>query len=172
MRKVIAALLVMVSLASCKTKQLVAEGSAEEKESVKEIADGHYKNEQDFKTLQINAKVKYKDEETGMTLDADIRIKKDEMILVSISFLGMPQAKGMVTPKGVSYYSRLDKSYFEGDFEGLTNLLKIDTNLDYESVQNMLLGMGMDNLKKGNYKVTVEEGMHKLQSKEQGDIFK
>src|SRR5690606_26960643 len=141
MRKIIAALLVIMSLASCKTKQLVAEGSAEEKESVKQIANGHYKNKQDFKTLQINAKVKYESNDANLSLDADIRIQKDEMILVSISFLGMPQAKGIVTPKGVSYYSKLDNSYFEGDFKGLTNLLKIDTDLNYESVQNMFLGM-------------------------------
>lgn len=159
-------LVLATALFSCKSKQaLVSEQKADASMTAKEIAQGHYKNVQDFKTAQIKAKIKYEGGGNSVSMDADIRIKKGEMILVSITAVGFPLAKGMATPKGISYYSKLDAEYFEGNYEGLNELLKIDTNLNYEKVENILLGEAMDNLSKGNYKVTLQEGLYKLFAK-------
>ncbi len=156
-------LVLAVTFLSCKSKQaLVASETVEGTKSSKDIAEGHYKNIQDFKTLQIRSKVDYKGGGESLSLDADVRIKKGEMIIVSISVLGFPVAKGQVTPKGVSYYNKMEKEYFEGNFEGLTELLKIDADLNYEKVENMLLGKAMNNLKEGSYKVAVQEGLFRL----------
>ena len=102
-------LVLAVTFLSCKSKQaLVASETVEDTKSSKDIAEGHYKNIQDFKTLQIRSKVDYKGGGESLSLDADVRIKKGEMIIVSISVLGFPVAKGQVTPKGVSYYNKME----------------------------------------------------------------
>ena len=149
MKNITAVLIAVIMLASCKSKQaLVAEDTAGSVKSVKEIAVGHSSNPLDFETLQIRANVDY-DGSESYNFNADIRIKKDEIIWLNASFLGIPVSKAIITPQNVSYYVSLEKVYFEGDYEMLSNWL--GTELDFAKVQNMLLGRAMDNFKEGNY---------------------
>ena len=172
MKKIVAALLVSVALFSCKSKQaVVSEASAEGGKSVKEIAAGHYKNIKEYSTIAINANTKYEDSEgQSLSFSTDIRIKKDEMILVSGSTLGVTITKALITPERVSYYVNFEGVYFDGNYEALSRFL--GTDLNYDKVQNMLLGEAMDNLDKGNYKVSLQDGMYRLQGKADGGILK
>lgn len=170
MKKRTAIIFLLIAIVSCKTKQaVVAEQSAGEAKAAKEIIDGHYSNLKDFKTLYIKGTARYEDEKQSQSVSADIRIKKDEAILVSIRFVGITMAKALITPARVSYYDKLNKQYFDGDYELLSRWL--GTELDYAKVQNMLIGRAMDNLKQGNYKAGLESGLYKLSSKK-GDITK
>lgn len=172
MKKIAAIIMVSVLFFSCKSKQaVVSEAVAEGGKSVKEIAEGHYKNVKDFKTLAINAGTRYEDSEgQSLSFSTDIRIKKDEMILVTGSILGIPVTKALITPQRVSYYVKMENVYFDGDYVALSKFL--GTDLDYNKVQNLLLGEAMDNLNKGNYKVSVQDGMYRLQGKADGGILK
>lgn len=172
MKKVIAIIMVSVLFFSCKSKQgVVSEATAEAGKSVKEIAAGHYKNIKDYSTIAINANTQYEDSEgQSLSFATDIRIKKDEMILVSGSALGITVTKALITPERVSYYVNFEGVYFDGDYEALSKFL--GTDLDYDKVQNMLLGEAMDNLEKGNYKVSLQDGMYRLQGKADGGILK
>lgn len=170
MKNITAVLIAVIMLASCKSKQaLVAEDTAGSVKSVKEIAVGHSSNPLDFETLQIRANVDY-DGSESYNFNADIRIKKDEIIWLNASFLGIPVAKAIITPQNVRYYVSLEKVYFEGDYEMLSNWL--GTELDFAKVQNMLLGRAMDNFKEGNYKSSVEDGLYRIQGKASGNIIK
>ena len=106
-------------------------------------------NKSDFKTLYIKSNVKYNDEKQSQNLTAEIKIKKDEQILVSIRFLGITMAKALITPASVSYYEKLNSTYFEGDFSTLSKWL--GTDLDFNKVQNILIGQAIDDLTKGKY---------------------
>ena len=162
----------MLSLASCKTAQkaVVSEGSAGEEKAVKEIVDGHYKNAKDFKTLLVKASVDYKDKKTKQSVNAEIRIKKDEIILVSVRALGFNLAKAMITPTRVSYYEKISGTYFDGNYAALSKWL--GTELDFAKVQNMLLGNAIYDLSKGKYAASLENGQHKLQSVDRSAISK
>jgi hypothetical protein len=163
MKKIIAVTALIILLISCKTKQaVVSEGSAEEAKAAKEIIDGHYKNLKDFKTLYIKASARYEDDKQSQNVNAEIRIRKDEIILISVRVLGVTVAKALITPTRVSYYEKLGKKYFDGNYELLSQWL--GTELDFNKVQNMLLGRAMDNLKQGTYKASLENGLHKLTS--------
>ncbi|MDV6167695.1 DUF4292 domain-containing protein [Flavobacterium sp. DG1-102-2] len=172
MKKYIAVLLVVVSMVSCKTAQkaVVSEGAAGEEKAVKEIVDGHYKNVKDFKTVLIKASVGYKDKRTKQNVNAEIRIKKDEIILVSVRALGFNLAKAIITPTRVSYYEKLGSTYFDGDYAALSKWL--GTELDYAKVQNMLLGNAIYDLKQGKYAATLEGGQHVLKSMDRSAISK
>lgn len=164
MKKIITVAFLLITLISCKTKQAVmAEQSADEAKAAKEIINGHYSNLKDFETLYIKASARYEDEKQSQSVSADIRIKKDEVILVSVRFVGITMAKALITPTRVSYYDKLNKQYFDGDYELLSQWL--GTELDYAKVQNMLIGRAMDNLKQGNYKAGLENKMYKLTAK-------
>lgn len=171
MKKGIAILLVLFTFASCKTKQaLLGEQSASEAKSTKEIVDGHYKNTKDFKTLHIQASASYKDRKQSQKISADIKIKKDETILVSVRFLGITMAKAIITPTRVSYYEKINGTYFDGSYAVLSRWL--GTELDYAKVQNMLTGEALYDLTKGLYQASLDKEKYKLQSMDRSAITK
>ncbi|WP_130733192.1 DUF4292 domain-containing protein [Flavobacterium sp. J27] len=164
MRKLFILLFVAAFLFSCKSKKTVVDGVAIKEVSSVKIIQGHYKNSPDFKTIAIRANAKYKDNHQSHSVNADIRIKKDEMIWINVKMLGFPLAKVLITPEKVSYYEKINNTYFEGDFSMLSNWL--GTDLDYTKVQNLLLGYAVDDLKKGKYENSIEENWYKLTEKE------
>lgn len=155
------ALLVIVSMLSCKSKAVVVGTTVSvDKMRANKIIDNHYNNKSDFSTLYIKANAKYSDAKQTQNVTAEIKIKKDEQILVSIRFLGITMAKASITPTSVSYYEKIKGTYFEGDFSGLSQWL--GTDLDYNKIQNMLIGEAFDDLKKGKYAETLVERLYRL----------
>jgi len=161
MKKIIGIVL-LAFLMSCKSKAVLAEGKATDGETSINIIKNHYSNKKDFKTLYIKANAKYKDDDNSYNLSAEIRIKKDEKILVSIRFLGITMAKALITPDKVQYYEKMNNKYFEGDFSTLSKWL--GTDLNYGKLQNLLTGEAMDDLTKGTYTTTIEDKLYKLES--------
>jgi len=155
------ALLAVVLLFSCKSKAIVTEATVPVAylKSSKIIAN-HYNNKSDFSTLYIKANAKYSDDRQSQNVTAEIKIKKDEQILVSIRFLGITMAKASITPTSVSYYEKIKGTYFEGDFSALSQWL--GTDLDFNKIQNMLLGEALDDLSKGKYKESLVEQLYRL----------
>ena len=169
MKSIISAFLI-VFLIGCKPKQTVTTAAANENTEVSKVINGHYKNEHDFTTLNIRANAKYEDEKQSHSMNADIRIKKDEIIWINIKFLGIPMAKAMITPTKVSYYEKINNTYFEGDFSMLSNWL--GTDLDFQKVQNLFLGKAIDDLTKDKWVSEVIEKMFKLSLPNDSDVAK
>lgn len=162
MRQLIAFLLI-ISLVSCKSKKVLLESDATGSKTADSIIKNHYDNKKDFSTLYIKANAKYKDDKQSQSVTADIRIKNNEKILVSVRFLGITMAKALITPTEVKYYEKLGGKYFEGNYAALSQWL--GTDLDYSKVQNMLLGYAFDDLNKSKYDVSIVEKMFKLADK-------
>ena len=164
-------LLLLVFMCSCKSKiATITEGNASKPLSTDKIIANHYGNSKDFSTLYIKSNVSYKDDKKAQKLTAEIKIKKDEKILVSIRFLGITMAKALITPQEVKYYEKLNGKYFEGNYDTLSKWLGMD--LDFEKVQNLLIGEALDNLKTGKYKTTIEDKLYKLEDKSDSKIQK
>jgi Domain of unknown function (DUF4292) len=156
-------LIVLIITVSCKTKQLATQPQNESvKEiSAKKIIQNHYNNKIDFSTLSINTEVSYTDERQSQNVTAEIKIKKDQEILVIIRFLGITMAKAYITPKSVSYYEKIKGTYFEGDFSYLSQWL--GTDLDFNKIQNLLIGEAIYDLKEGRYQESLVEQVYKLE---------
>lgn len=165
MKKIFVAFAAMAMLASCKSKQaVVAESTASGSKAASEIIAGHNSRKADFNTLVIRADAHYKDKHENQGFSAEIRIKKDEKILVMVRYLGFTMAKGLITPTEVSYYESIGNTFFTGDYSILSRWL--GTELTYAKVQNMLLGQAMEDLAGGTYKASVQDGLYRLQAKE------
>ena len=153
-----------VTLVSCKAKAVVANENKNTDSKVlssEKIIKNYYTNKSDFTTLYIKSNVKYSDEKQTQNVTAEIKIKKNEQILVSIRFLGITMAKALITPTLVSYYEKIGGTYFEGDYSSLSKWL--GTDLDYAKVQNMLIGQAMDDLTKGKYQDSLVDQTYKLE---------
>ena len=154
-------IVVLVFLVSCKSKSVVVETTkATTRMSAKKIIDNYHNNKIDFSTLYIKSNVQYADDKQTQNVTAEIKIKKDQQILVSVRFLGITMAKASITPTSVSYYEKMGGSYFEGDFSTLSQWL--GTDLDFNKLQNMLLGRAIDDLDKGNYAESFADQIYRL----------
>lgn len=157
---------VCVTLLSCKSKAVFVETktptNVQDSTVVtsEKIIQKQYNNKVDFSTLYIKASAKYKHEDDSQSVTAEIRIKKDEQILVSIRFLGITMAKALITPKEVKYYEKINGDYFEGNYESLSRWL--GTDLDFAKIQNMLIGKPIDDLSKDKYSFTETDKFYKL----------
>lgn len=156
------ALFVVVFFFGCKPKATLAEGNATSNLSAAKVIENHYNNKNDFSTLYIKASARYEDAKQTQNVTAEIKIKKDEMILVSVRFLGITMAKALITPTEVKYYDKINNEYFEGDYSGLSKWL--GTDLDFAKVQNLLLGRAIDDLHKSKYEVSIMNKWYKLEN--------
>ena len=169
MKYIISAFFALVVI-GCKSKQMVATSAASDATEVSKIINGHYANATDFKTLNIKVNIKYEDDKQSHSLNADIRIKKDEIIWINIKMLGFPVAKALITPTKVSYYEKINNTYFEGDFTTLSNWL--GTDLDFTKVQNLFLGKSIEDLSKGKWISEINDNLFKLSKTSTADISK
>jgi hypothetical protein len=159
-------ILAVIFLVSCKSKVALVGTKTPDNVSnntvltAEKVIQNHYSNKNDFSTLYIRANAKYKDENNSQSVSAEIKIKKDEQILVSVRFIGITMAKALITPKGVQYYEKIGGNYFEGDYQALSQWL--GTDLDFNKIQNMLLGKPIDDLTKETYSFSETDKFYKL----------
>jgi hypothetical protein len=159
-------------IVSCKTKKvMVAEQVATaEKNKAEEVIANHYKNKIDFQTASIKASVSFENSKQSLDATADVRIKKDEIIWINLKVFGLPMAKAIITPNRVSFYEKLNSVYLDGDFKYLSELL--GTDLDFNKVQNLLLGQPMDDLRKEEFVMEIAENYFKIKNKNQTETQK
>jgi len=174
MKKYIAIIVLSVFVISCKSKAVAVQNNTEPKEispkEEKKVIENHYNNKLDFKTLYVKASAKYVDEKQSQNVTAEIKIEKDKQILVSVRFLGITMAKALITPTAVSYYEKINSTYYEGDFTSLSKWL--GTELDYSKVQNLLVGEALDDLRKGKYAQTIVDNLFRLEDAKETNIKK
>jgi Domain of unknown function (DUF4292) len=157
----------LIGVLACKSKKIISDGVLDASLSAKTIIRSHYQNELQFKTLSGKVKIDYSDGEDSQGVSVSLRMKKDEVIWMSAP-LGI--VKAYITPDRVSYYNKLENEYFDGNFSYLSNLL--GTELDFEKVQNLLLGQALFNLRDGKYDASISGGNYELKPKNPMDLFK
>lgn len=160
-------------MVSCKSKAVAVQNNNTTEVVAKKdnkAIEKHYENKLDFSTLNIRASARYEDEKQSQNVTADIKIEKDKQILISVKFLGITMAKALITPTTVSYYEKIKGTYYEGDFSSLSEWL--GTDLDYNKVQNLLIGEAFDDLRKGEYTQTIVENLIRLEDQKSQKIQK
>ena len=70
-------ILLLILLASCKSKAILAEGNASNTLSADKIITSYDNNKIDFSTLYIKANAKYQDNKQSQNVQAEIKIKNN-----------------------------------------------------------------------------------------------
>ncbi len=134
--------------------------------TAKQLIKENRRQTADFKTLQAKVKIDYSDGDKSNGVSVTLRIEKDKVIWLSAP---LGAARAMITPEKVSYYNKLENEYFEGDYSLLSELLGIE--LDFNKVQNLLLGEMIFDLTDEPYLVSNNEISYVLQPQNQKSIF-
>lgn len=152
---------------SCKSKKVVSHNAVRDNMSAKAIIRTHYQNHINFKTLSGRMKIAYYDGESTKSVTVSLRMEKDRAIWLSAP-LGI--VKAYITPNRVSFYNKLENEYFDGDFSYLSRIL--GTELDFDKMQNLLLGRALFDLRNAKYEVSHTESDYILKPKKPLELFK
>ena len=136
----------------------------------KDVIERNKATEPSFKTLQGRLRGSYDDGEESQSISVSIRMEKDKTIWLSAKLAGIiPLAKVLIEPDRVQFYEKINGQYFDGDFSLLSNWL--GTELDFEKVQNLLIGQPVYELEK-SFQFSSTQNGYKLASLEQNPMAK
>lgn len=152
---------------SCKSAKTVSgTGGLDNKLSLKKIIKAHKQSTPKFKTLQAKLGITFTQNTKSQSHTVTFKMERDKVIWLSAK-LALLRVK--ITPEKVQFYSKLDNTYFDGDFKYLSHLL--GTDIDFNKLQNLLLGQTLNTLDTEDFKHEVYEQSYMIQPKEQTDIF-
>lgn len=119
---------------------------------VKEYKAGAF-NEAEINTVKIDAKLSYKSEKSSQKLGLSFRIAKGEKIWVSGDFLGIPVVKMLIEQDSIHYYNKFDKTYFNGSFDFIKQLIGVDVS--YKTLEKILMGDLILDIENNRFKTQV-----------------
>ena len=152
---------------NCKSaKNVIASGEASERLSAKQVIKQHQKNDADFNTMQARVRIDLAQGDKAQGATFNLRVEKDKVIWLSAP-LGL--ARMMITPEKVRFYNKQDNEYFDGDYKLLSDFAGVE--LDFNKVQNVLLGQAIYDLKEQSYSVSVNGNSYALQPKNQNALL-
>jgi hypothetical protein len=134
--------------------------------SVKQIVKKHNKSRTEFNTLQGRLKVEYIQDDRSETHTLTLRMEYDKTIWIN-AFLNMVRVK--ITPEHVRFYNKLDNTYFDGDYALISDFL--GTDLQFENLQNLLLGEAIFDIKSKEFKKKTHPNSYMLIPKQSNAIF-
>jgi outer membrane biogenesis lipoprotein LolB len=163
----IGVLIIAFILVGCKSaKRVSANGNLSNDLTSEQLIKKHKKKGVNFETLQSKVKVEYIQGDRSQSHLINLRIQKDDVIWMS-SALSIVRIK--ITPQKVRYYNKLDNTYFDGDFALISEFL--GTELDFENVQNLLLGEALFDLDIEPYGADIHEESYVLFPKDQNALY-
>ena len=159
-------LIILLAVGCRSTKTITSNAEVKANMTAKELIRENQNQNTRFKTLQAKVKIDYTQDQKSQGYTVNLRIAKGKVIWINAT-LGL--ARVMITPDKVRFYDKVNNQYFDGDYALLSDLLGID--LDYNKVENLLLGEAIYNLKADNYSISTHENSYVLQPKEQKDLL-
>ncbi len=168
LKKVILLIVIFTLVSACKTTKILNK-NMDTGLSSKKVIKNHYTNTFNKETVKAKLKVKYRGKSSLPSINASLRIKKNETIWISLTKLGFPIGKVLITPNRVSFYEKINRTYFDGDFTLISNLL--GTELDFEKVQNLLFGQALLNLKKEAFHLEIDKNNYLLKPKVANNLY-
>jgi Domain of unknown function (DUF4292) len=92
----------------------------------------------DFEYLHGKAHLNFKDEKKQFDVKAHIRIRKDSVIWMTFSVIGVQGGKALINRDSITIVSTVDKEYYVFDYGELSK--RFNFKIDYAVVQAAMLG--------------------------------
>ncbi|GGG93772.1 hypothetical protein GCM10011416_08750 [Polaribacter pacificus] len=164
-------LLVLLFLgASCgSSKKAMGTAVVAERLAANKVAKKHLATNFDKESVEAKLKVVYQDAKNKQSVSVKLRLQKDSVIWLNATYAGFLVARAKITPTRVSYYEKLNKTYFDGDFTLLRNVL--GTEVNFNQLQSMLLGQAIVNIGDQDFSSKLENNAHLLTPEKQNPLF-
>ncbi|WP_299776596.1 DUF4292 domain-containing protein [uncultured Formosa sp.] len=157
---------VLMVTVGCKSAKTLTATDANLELNTKQLIKENSRQAANFKTLSAKVKAEYSEGDNSKSVSINLRLEKDKSIWLNGPFSA---ARLLITPDKVRFYNKLDNTFFEGDYKLLSDFL--GTTLDFNKVQNLLLGEALFNLKEAKYQSSVYENAYLVQPEVQKSLF-
>ncbi|WP_297085995.1 DUF4292 domain-containing protein [uncultured Draconibacterium sp.] len=131
----------------------------------------------DYQFLSIKRiNCNYSSSQSKATFKINLKAKRDEKILVSISKLNIPVGRVLLTPDSVKYVNYIDRNFFVDDYTYLSSFLHID--LDFATIQSIVANNAFsyrNDSKNRDYRTFdsfIEDNLYVLQSEKSRKLTK
>jgi Domain of unknown function (DUF4292) len=92
----------------------------------------------DFGYLHGKARLIFKDEKKEREVKANIRIRKDSVIWMTFTVIGVQGGKALINKDSITIVSTVDKEYYVFDYEELSK--RFNFKIDYSVIEAAMLG--------------------------------
>ncbi|MCD4665764.1 MAG: DUF4292 domain-containing protein [Bacteroidales bacterium] len=153
-------LLLSFIFVSCKSTRHVI------KEPIKEYGAGFLfeklkENELQFDWFSAKYKLDLVIDKKKTSFNGQIRMHKDSVLWISFSpVLGIEMARLFITTDSVKFINRINKTYFLGDYQFVSDFL--DANVDFDIIQSILLGNDVTYYEDGKFRATYDSKEYHL----------
>lgn len=150
-------------ISSCSTKKnIIRQPLREEGEAY--LLGKLTESELKFDWLSARCNVAVIDDKKSKTeFNGQIRMKADSVLWISLSpAMGIEVARLMITSDSIKFINRLEKNYFTGDFEFISD--KFQTTIDFDILQAIILGNDMHSYENESFRAGIDRMEYKLQS--------
>ncbi len=156
----LASLFALLFLQACKTQRAII------KEPIKEQGEAFLlqkmqENQMEFEWLSARANIQLEHQGHRHDFRARFRIKKDSIIWLSLSpALGLEMVRIKISTDSIRFMNRMDRTYFEGDYQLITHLLQ--TTIEFDMLQSLLIGNDFSFYDNSTFRASVDDGMYRL----------
>jgi hypothetical protein len=119
-----------------------------------------------FEYMHGKARLHFKDDKKEREVKANIRIRKDSVIWMSFSVVGVQGGKALINKDSITIVSNLEKEYYVFDYKELSQ--RFNFNVDYAVLQSAMLGNPI--IGKTAEDVIGEENNFNLLTQKQGTV--
>jgi len=126
---------------SCKLQHKIAANKGKcvlEYENAETLTEKLKSNEFHFDKFNAKFSAETTIDSSFNSFSISLRIKKDSIIWMSISKLGIEGVRVLITKDSVKFFNRISSNYFKGDFAYISKILNIP--VDFEMIQSLLVG--------------------------------
>lgn len=167
----------MVTFQACKSKRVLLKKPLKEQGEAY-ILEKLMENQMDFEWFSARATISFINDKNKTDFRGQLRMQKDSVIWLSFSpALGLEVARLKITPDSIKFMNRLDRVYFEGDYQLLNNYLQ--TTIDFDILQSLLIGNDFTFYDNNSFRASIDALEYRLsttsrtrlkRSLKQGDV--
>ena len=154
-------LLSIILLNACRSKKEITRKQLK-KRNTSYLIEELKKNEFNCDRLSLKANVHFKVDKQEDSFKMYIRLRKDSAIWLSATYFSLEAVRLLITPDSVKYLDRKNKTYFIGDVDYINE--KFDLDVDFYSLQALLMGNSVGIDKKDKTKSFIDNGFYHLTS--------
>src|SRR6267154_1196315 len=120
----------------------------------------------DFEYMHGKARLNFKDEKKDLDVKAHIRIRKDSVIWMTFSVVGVQGGKALINRDSITIVSTVDREYYVFDYAELSK--RFNFKIDYAVIQGAMLGNLV--MARGDGDQIVEETDFNMLNQKQGTV--
>jgi hypothetical protein len=120
----------------------------------------------DFGYMHGKARLVYKDEKKEREVKAHVRLRKDSVIWMTFTVVGVQGGRALINKDSITIVSTVDREYYVFDYAELSN--KFHFTVNYDVIEAAILGNLIQ--KKNESDLIKEEGTFDILKQSQGEV--